>query len=150
MEKYLLRWLPSYISLTFISIILFVYTHSCEVLDSQACLKMTTATIQTANLKQNVSGKLLAVDFEVFGKVQGVFFRKFTQKQANELGVNGWIMNTEIGSVKGQLEGAPEKIEEMKKWLQNTGSPMSKIQRAEFENERTVLVPIFKDFKIRR
>ncbi|XP_044730050.1 acylphosphatase-1-like isoform X2 [Chrysoperla carnea] len=111
---------------------------------------MTTATIQTANLKQNVSGKLLAVDFEVFGKVQGVFFRKFTQKQANELGVNGWIMNTEIGSVKGQLEGAPEKIEEMKKWLQNTGSPMSKIQRAEFENERTVLVPIFKDFKIRR
>lgn len=42
-----------------------------QVLDSQAFLKMTTATRQTANLKQNVSGKILAVDFEVFGKVQG-------------------------------------------------------------------------------
>lgn len=33
-------------------------------------------------------------DFEVFGKVQGVFFRKFTQNKANELKVRGFIQNS--------------------------------------------------------
>ncbi len=27
-------------------------------------------------------------------QVQGVFFRKYTDKQASKLGVKGWIMNT--------------------------------------------------------
>ena len=37
---------------------------------------------------------LVSVDYEVFGRVQGVFFRKYTAKQANALKLNGWIMNT--------------------------------------------------------
>ena len=44
--------------------------------------------------------RLQAVDFEVFGKVQGVFFRKYTQRQAVELGVRGWIMNTRYVLIK--------------------------------------------------
>ena len=34
---------------------------------------------------------LIHLDFEVFGKVQGVFFRKYTQKKGNELGLRGLI-----------------------------------------------------------
>ena len=37
---------------------------------------------------------LIAVDYEVFGRVQGVFFRKFTNEKANSLGLRGWVKNT--------------------------------------------------------
>lgn len=33
--------------------------------------------------------KLVSCDFEVFGKVQGVYFRKYTEKQAIILGMRG-------------------------------------------------------------
>ncbi|KAK7086906.1 Acylphosphatase-1, partial [Halocaridina rubra] len=57
------------------------------------------------------SRKLIAVDFEVFGMVQGVFFRKHTQKQAKKLELKGWCKNTQQGTVSGQLEGEQESVE---------------------------------------
>nr|CAH7720906.1 unnamed protein product [Callosobruchus chinensis] len=57
--------------------------------------------------------KLLSVNFEVFGRVQGVFFRKYTEKEANKLGLKGWCMNTSQGTVKGIIEGTPSKVDEM-------------------------------------
>ena len=37
---------------------------------------------------------LSAVDFEIFGKVQGVYFRKHTKSKAVKLGIKGWVKNT--------------------------------------------------------
>eukprot|EP00751_Fragilariopsis_kerguelensis_P023046 CAMPEP_0170885624 /NCGR_PEP_ID=MMETSP0734-20130129/36038_1 /TAXON_ID=186038 /ORGANISM="Fragilariopsis kerguelensis, Strain L26-C5" /LENGTH=73 /DNA_ID=CAMNT_0011271167 /DNA_START=55 /DNA_END=272 /DNA_ORIENTATION=+ len=39
--------------------------------------------------------------FEVFGKVQGVSFRRYTQKKALELEMRGWIRNTYRNTVEG-------------------------------------------------
>ncbi|CAH1981176.1 unnamed protein product [Acanthoscelides obtectus] len=58
--------------------------------------------------------KLLSVNFEVFGRVQGVFFRKYTEKEANKLGLKGWCMNTSQGTVKGVIEGPSSKVDEIK------------------------------------
>lgn len=41
----------------------------------------------------------------VTGKVQGVFFRAWTQSQARELGVSGWVRNCADGSVEAHIEG---------------------------------------------
>jgi acylphosphatase len=41
----------------------------------------------------------------VSGGVQGVFFRAWTQAQARELGVSGWIRNLPDGSVEAHLAG---------------------------------------------
>ena len=41
----------------------------------------------------------------MYGKVQGVFFRKFTAAEATKLKLVGWVMNTEKGTVKGQMQG---------------------------------------------
>ena len=42
-----------------------------------------------------------SIEFEVFGKVQGVFFRKFTAAKAEELKLAGWVFNHESGTVRG-------------------------------------------------
>ncbi|KAK5647729.1 hypothetical protein RI129_002621 [Pyrocoelia pectoralis] len=94
--------------------------------------------------------KLISVEFEVFGRVQGVFFRKFTQQEAKKLGLKGWCMNTVSGTVQGVMEGSNDKINEMKNWLQTVGSPSSKIEKAEFRNEKEILQPNFSNFSVKR
>lgn len=39
------------------------------------------------------------------GRVQGVFFRAWTCKKAQGLGVAGWVRNCSDGSVEAHLEG---------------------------------------------
>ncbi|XP_033331489.1 acylphosphatase-1 [Megalopta genalis] len=94
--------------------------------------------------------KLVGVDFEVFGRVQGVFFRKYTQQRGKELGLRGWCMNTSQGTVVGRLEGEKAKIDEMKHWLRSTGSPQSAIDKAEFRNEREIDKLSFENFGIKK
>ncbi|KAI4486553.1 PREDICTED: acylphosphatase-1-like [Polistes canadensis] len=101
-------------------------------------------------LTYNTMSKLVALDFEVFGTVQGVFFRKYTQQKGQELGLKGWCMNTSKGTVVGQLEGEESRVEEMKRWLQYKGSPQSSITKAVFQNEKEITQPSFKSFDIRK
>ena len=98
----------------------------------------------------SVAKKLIGVDYEVFGKVQGVFFRKYTQQEATKLKLVGWVMNTEKGTVTGQMQGAEDAIRKMKEWLKKTGSPKSKIDRAEFKNEKQLDSLEFKSFEVRK
>lgn len=54
---------------------------------------------------------------KVHGKVQGVFFRKNTQKKAVELGLRGWVKNEEDGTVSIEIEGELHSILAMQSWL---------------------------------
>ncbi|KAF7989987.1 hypothetical protein HCN44_008661 [Aphidius gifuensis] len=92
----------------------------------------------------------IGLDFEVFGRVQGVFFRKYTQKKAEELFIKGWCMNTKEGSVVGRLEGDKQKIEEMKEWLRVTGSPQSSIVDVKFKNEQIIDKINYPNFAIKK
>jgi acylphosphatase len=91
--------------------------------------------------------KLLSCDYEIFGKVQGVFFRKFTNLEATKLKLVGWVMNTQRGTVEGTIQGKEDAVKKMKEWLSKTGSPQSKIERAEFRNERELTGLEYKDFE---
>ncbi|NXG30839.1 ACYP1 protein, partial [Dromaius novaehollandiae] len=91
---------------------------------------------------------LVSVDYEVFGKVQGVFFRKYTQAEGKRLGVVGWVKNTSHGTVQGQLQGPMANVRELQEWLRKTGSPQSHISRAEFRNEKKIEALEHKDFTI--
>ncbi|XP_018346185.1 PREDICTED: acylphosphatase-1-like isoform X1 [Trachymyrmex septentrionalis] len=93
--------------------------------------------------------KMFALDFEVFGIVQGVFFRKYTQKRCQELGLKGWCMNTPNGTVLGHMQGTKEQINEMKQWLRYVGSPQSRIDKTEFRNEKEITQPSFTNFEVR-
>lgn len=42
--------------------------------------------------------------FRVTGRVQGVWFRAWTQQTAQGLGLSGWVRNEPDGSVSGQAQ----------------------------------------------
>ncbi|KAG9267044.1 acylphosphatase-2 isoform X1 [Astyanax mexicanus] len=63
---------------------------------------------------------------------------QYTEDQGKKLGVNGWVKNTRQGTVIGQVQGPRDKVDEMKHWLRHVGSPSSRIDRAEFSNERDI------------
>lgn len=92
--------------------------------------------------------KLLSVDYEVFGRVQGVCFRAYTQETATRNKLVGWVKNTRSGTVIGIVQGPKGRVKEMKNWLKNTGSPSSKISNCEFKNEREIPALEFKHFCI--
>ena len=46
----------------------------------------------------------------ITGTVQGVFFRKFIQEKAEQLGLNGFIRNLDDGNVEVIIEGKDEAV----------------------------------------
>lgn len=62
----------------------------------------------------------------VKGRVQGVWFRDYTCRQALSYNLTGWVRNLPDGNVETLLCGAGEKIKVMIEWL-HTGSPMSRV-----------------------
>jgi acylphosphatase len=102
------------------------------------------------DIAMTAAAKLVTIDYKVFGRVQGVFFRKFTHKEAVSLKLVGWVMNHDDGTVVGQAQGTEAKIKAFKTWLQTVGSPKSKIERVEFKNDNTIDVLQFDTFEIRK
>ncbi|XP_019900020.1 acylphosphatase-2 isoform X2 [Esox lucius] len=62
----------------------------------------------------------------------------YTEDEGKKLGVSGWVKNTRQGTVVGQVQGPYIKVNEMKVWLSKVGSPSSRIDRAEFSNEKDI------------
>uniref|UniRef100_A0A834VCZ1 Acylphosphatase n=1 Tax=Sarcoptes scabiei TaxID=52283 RepID=A0A834VCZ1_SARSC len=93
---------------------------------------------------------MISVNFKVFGKVQGVFFRKYTQAKARELGLFGYVKNEFDGTVVGIMQGIESSVREMKVWLETKGSPQSSIQKVEFTNEKIISKPDYDSFTINK
>lgn len=49
----------------------------------------------------------------VSGKVQGVWFRAWTEKEARARGVDGWVRNRTDGTVEAVLAGPADAVEAM-------------------------------------
>jgi acylphosphatase len=73
----------------------------------------------------------------IYGKVQGIYFRAYTQAEGNKIGVKGWVKNRADGAVEVVVEGAPEKVAAMLAWLKQ-GSPGSRVEKVEVREERPV------------
>lgn len=52
----------------------------------------------------------------VSGRVQGVFFRDSTRREAIRLGVAGWVRNCPDGTVEAHAEGAPDAVAALVRW----------------------------------
>jgi acylphosphatase len=68
----------------------------------------------------------MILHFLVKGRVQGVGFRWFVHREAAELGLRGWVRNTDQGHVEIVAAGEPELLEELKASLRK-GSRGSRV-----------------------
>lgn len=56
----------------------------------------------------------MVLHFLVQGRVQGVGFRWFVQREASELDLHGWVRNTEDGHVEVVAAGKPRDLNELR------------------------------------
>lgn len=54
----------------------------------------------------------------VKGRVQGVFFRAATQREARRLGLTGWVRNRTDGSVELVAEGDESSLRQLCMWAE--------------------------------
>ncbi len=68
--------------------------------------------------------------FLVKGRVQGVGFRWFVQREAYQLGLRGWVRNTADGDVEVMAAGGEEQLRNLYASLKR-GSRGSRVDRIE-------------------
>ncbi len=59
---------------------------------------------------------VVSVRVLIEGRVQGVWFRESTRREAERLGVSGWIRNLPDGRVEAVFEGTPAAVESLVAW----------------------------------
>jgi len=69
---------------------------------------------------------MVQYEIVVHGRVQGVGFRYFVQKKANELGIKGWVRNRPDGSVQAVAIGDENSIQTFIGHLE-TGPALSRV-----------------------
>ena len=61
------------------------------------------------------------------GRVQGVGFRYAAYRQAQSLGLTGWVRNRADGSVEAELDGMRPSLETFRAWC-DEGPPYARVQ----------------------
>ncbi len=70
--------------------------------------------------------------FLVSGKVQGVYYRKYTSAKLQKLGVKGYIHNLNDGRVEAVINPQNTNLSQILSILQE-GSPLSRVENIEYE-----------------
>ena len=70
----------------------------------------------------------------VGGRVQGVFFRDGTRREAQQRGVSGWACNLPDGRVEVVLEGGPDEVAAVLSWLRD-GPPHARVESVDVREE---------------
>lgn len=70
------------------------------------------------------------VSLRIRGKVQGVFFRESTRREATRLGLTGWVRNRQDGSVEAVAEGESAVLEDFIRWC-HQGPPTARVSDVE-------------------
>ena len=92
----------------------------------------------------NDSGRA-AVRFLVRGRVQGVGFRYFAQRQARAQELAGWVRNRQDGAVEGEVTGSPAAIE---RFLAALRRGPSSARVSELDTTPLSVVPDTREFRI--
>ncbi|HYF73425.1 MAG TPA: acylphosphatase [Nocardioides sp.] len=71
-----------------------------------------------------------SVDIRVTGRVQGVSFRYYAEREAARLGVAGWVRNEPDGSVAAHVEGDPSAVDAFVRWCHD-GPSMAYVERVD-------------------
>ena len=71
---------------------------------------------------------LTSLQVTVHGRVQGVFFRAFVARWAEELGLSGYVRNLPGGDVEVRAEGERQQLEKLIGYLK-AGPPAARVEK---------------------
>ena len=71
-----------------------------------------------------------AVDLTVTGRVQGVSFRYYAEREATRRGRGGWVRNEPDGSVAAHVEGDPGAVDGFVRWC-HEGPRLARVERVD-------------------
>jgi len=74
----------------------------------------------------------MRVSFRVDGVVQGVGFRRFVEREAQALGLAGWVRNEPGGAVRGEAEGGEAELNAFRVLLA-LGPAFAAVERLDWE-----------------
>jgi len=80
---------------------------------------------------------MMAVRARVYGKVQGVFFRKSTLEKAEALDIHGWVRNEADGTVSVHMQGNEQNVNALSSWLYK-GSKWSRVEHVDLEKTELI------------
>ncbi len=83
-----------------------------------------------------------SLQLHIFGRVQGVSFRYYTQQKARELGIRGFAKNMPDGSVYVEATGDKDKMDQFVDHCRQ-GPPMARVDRIKTENIQPVQEEMF-------
>ncbi len=63
-----------------------------------------------------MKNNIVQIKADIYGKVQGVFFRASTKETADRLGVTGWVKNMADGSVQALFKAPDHVMDQMLEW----------------------------------
>lgn len=88
----------------------------------------------------------MVLHFLVKGRVQGVGFRWFVHREASELGLKGWVRNTEDGDVEVLVAGEEEDLIELREALRRgpRGSRVDSVTQHELVEHEGANLEAFK------
>ncbi len=80
----------------------------------------------------------------ISGRVQGVGFRWFVEREARAIGVRGWVRNTDSGTVEVLAAGTGEQLSRLRKSLEQ-GPRAARIDEVqEFEEDQEAVENSFR------
>jgi acylphosphatase len=91
--------------------------------------------------------QLVCRRFLVSGRVQGVFYRASTVREARRLGLSGSATNLADGRVEVVASGVCSKVEALATWLAS-GPPMAKVTDIVVQNLECADQPDWDGFKV--
>jgi acylphosphatase len=73
----------------------------------------------------------------IAGRVQGVGFRLYMQREARARGITGWVRNRADGTVEALVQGTPEAVEAIIAWARRgpSSAVVSAVKVAEGSGE---------------
>lgn len=84
-----------------------------------------------------------SIRIRITGRVQGVGFRAWAERQANALGLSGWVRNAENGDVEAVFSGAADAVSAMLTACRE-GPRHAKVERVELLGPAAPIVGPFR------
>lgn len=73
----------------------------------------------------------------VHGRVQGVYFRDSMRREAQRLGIAGWVRNRTDGTVEAVVHGMSANVDAIVRWAHH-GPELAQVERVEAVPEEGV------------